>query len=86
VTDQMTTVQQVSFDYVNTAFSGTIDETTFNWLRDSLLKSAAVYIVAGGAMIPVVIVAHSAKSSTDEFTFALSVSFRLSAPVNVIRS
>jgi len=85
-TDQMTTVQQVSFDYVNTAFSGTIDETTFNWLRDSLLKSAAVYIVAGGAMIPVVIVAHSAKSSTDEFTFALSVSFRLSAPVNVIRS
>jgi len=85
-TDQMQTVQQVDYAYVNTAFSGTINATTYNWLRDSMLKSAAVYIVAGGQLIPIVITGHSAKSSTEDFTYQLAVTFQLSAPVNVIRS
>jgi hypothetical protein len=84
--DQMATVQQVDFAFINTAHSGVVDETTYQWLRDSLLKSAAVYIVAGGQLVPIVVTAHSAKSGTEDFTYQLAITFRLSAPINVLGS
>lgn len=83
-TDIVEAVSSVGFAYSNTAYSGLMDGVTFRWLRDSMLKSHSVNIIAGTALIPVVIVGHSAKSSTEDFTYSLSVTFQLSAPVNVV--
>ena len=82
--DIMLGVARVGYDYANTASSGTLDLATYNWLRDSLLKSVQVYVVSGTTLIPIVIVAHEAKSGTNDFTFSLIVTFRLSAPVNTM--
>lgn len=82
--DQMMSVQEVDYSFVNSAFSGTVDQVTYQWLRDSILKSVAVYIIASGVLIPIVITGHSAKSSTEDFTYSLGLTFTLSAPVNGI--
>lgn len=86
VQDVINGISHVDYSFVNTASSGTVDLITFNWLRDSLLKSVQVYIITNGVMIPIVIVAHEAKSSSNDFTYFMVVSFTLSAPVNSLRA
>lgn len=84
--DQMVTVLDVNAKFTTTANSGELDEITFRWLRESMLKSILVFVVAGGALFPVVITAHDAKSGTDDLTFALAITYELSAPANGLRA
>lgn len=83
--DQMVTVLEVDYSHSTTCHSGTVDVETFRWLRDSLLKSIAVFVVSGSQMFPVVITGHQAKSGTNDLTFSLAITFRLSAPQNTLR-
>lgn len=86
ITDQMETVKAIDFEYQSVANSGAIDLTTFRWLRESLLKSAAVYLVSGSQLFPIIILSHQAKSSTNDFVFGMSITYKLSAPVTTIHS
>ncbi len=84
-TDQMSTVLNMNTRFVTTATSGELDEVAFRWLRESLLKSIAVYVVSGSDLFPVTITAHESKSGTDDLTFSLAVTFELSAVSNSLR-
>lgn len=85
LTDTMDAVSEVKETLVNTSSTGDVDAVTFRWLRDSLLRSTMVYVVGGSSLFPVLIEGHDGKSGTNDLTFSLSVTWRLSAPMNAMR-
>lgn len=84
-TDVMDAVSEISETIANTSSSGDVDAITFRWLRESMLRSTMVYVVGGSSLFPVVIESHEAKSGTNDLTYSLSVTWRLSAPMNSMR-
>jgi len=82
--DQVEAVQSVRFDLEHECSTGLLDAATFEWIRDTLLSSPQVYVIIDDILHAIVVTGSKAQTKASSNVTALSITYRLTQPQNVI--